>query len=758
MADDKNQPADRQGVTPASWKRTAQRAKALLWQRLYRVQTRSIHLRLRHRKALYLGAALCLAAATLLLAGPLEAWLQSHFKTDNDLDGFRSLILNLGSALVGATAIVASLVLFALQVNIERMPHGLFRRLTGDWRLLGTFALAFLVAIGVACLSAFVSSKQLYLAALMAAWGVLLILGLFLYSYRRALSLINPVRQLQLLVSETQRDMTRWVKRSNRVAPLLKPADEERIENLDIERHRFFQVNSHWSGGARQALTHAMSFTTRYAEQGDHEISAAALNAIIGINAAYVAAKGKTFFAHSPFIDNPHATDGFINDTLEALRMNVQAAVGRRDEQQIEQCFRTMAALVKVYLNISYPGLDPQKDHARLAARYLTGAVEAVVSHDMVDVLLEGQRQIGDAAINLLHHDNPQAVIHPSEKLAIIAASGCAKEHSRAVTMEGMGQLSRINFEMLRCSKRDIRFSARQLRSHITSIATMMLLVQENALSRTHSVCLGPYYSPTNTESLYTHLAALVNAIAEAEPDNEEAKICLSHVEQWVDDSYENYKPLLLQAVSAHSSFAFDIIQWIAGVAEMLMALSNAPACEHYLQKKFRTHARRMLGMLTFIPDDQETIRFVEAYQLTDVLYGSVRAAYGRGCEEVAENAERYLLSWSFKAGKYETGWDTLSRGLCALAVVATRRGEAHCRRLKAGIESRLAEKSKPSRELLERTAERISHTAEQLGRRDYGSSRIDMDIARADHTLLRPLLDDIAQILTAPAASKPPL
>ena len=748
MADNNNEPADKQSLIPASWKSTAQRAKAIFWQRLYRVQTKSIQLRLRHRKVLYFGAALCFAAATLLLLGPLESWLQSHFKTDKDLDSYRSLILNLGSALVGATAIVASLVLFALQVNIERMPHGLFRRLTGDWRLLGAFALAFLVAIGVACLSAFLSADKLSLAALAAAWGVLLILGLFLYSYRRALSLINPVRQLQLLVSDTQRDMNRWVKRFNRLAPLLKPADDERIKNLDIERHRFFQVNSHWSTGARQALTHAMSFTSRYAEQGDHEVSAAALNAVIGINAAYVAGKGKTFFAHSPFIDNPHATDGFINDTLEALRMNVQAAVGRRDEQQIEQCFRTMAALVKVYLNISYPGLDPQKDHARLAARYLTGAVEAVVSHDMVDVLLEGQRQIGDAAINLLHHDNPQAIIHSCEKLAIIAASGCAKEHSRAVTMEGMRQLSRINFEMLRCSKRDIRFSARQLRTYITSVATMMLLVPENALSRTHSVCLGPYYSPTNTESLYGQLAALVNAIAEAEPDNEAAKTCLSHVEQWVDDSYENYKPLLLQAISAQSSFAFDMIQWISGVAEMLMALSNAPACEHYLQEKFWTHARRMLGMLTFIPDDQETIRFVEAYQLTDVLYGSARAAYGRECEEVGENAERFLLSWSFKAGKYETGWDTLSRGLCALAVVAIRPGDGHDRRLKMAIKDRLAGNSVPQQDLLQRAAERILRTAEQLGQRDYGSSRIDMAIAKSDHASLRPLLKDIAELL----------
>lgn len=750
MSDDNKEPADRQGLIPASWKVIAKRAKATFWQWLYRTQTKSIQLRVRHRKARYVVASLCLGAITLFLSDSLNAWLQIHFTTDKNLDSFRSLILNVGSALIGATAIVASLVLFALQVNIERMPHGLFRRLTGDWRLLGAFALAFLVAIAVACLSAVASADWLAVVTLTTTWAVVLILGLFLYSYRRALSLINPVRQLEVLVFETQRDITRWVKRFDRIAPLLKPADDERVENVDIARHHFFQVNSHWTNGARQALTHAMSFASRYAEQGDHEVSAAALQAVVGINATYVSAKGKTFFANSPFIDNPYATDGFINDTLETLRMSVQAAIGRRDEQQIEHIFHAIAALVRVYLNIPYPGIDPEKDHARLAARYLTSAVEAVISHNMVDVLLEGQRQIGGVTVNLLHQDGPQGIIQPIEKIALIAMYGCAKDESRAVTIEGMGQFSQINFQLLRCSKRDIRFSVQRLRKHITTVASVMLLVPETSMSRIHSISLGPYYSPTNTQSLYSRLANLVNLIADAEADNEYAKTCLSHIEQWADGSYDSDKPLLLQAISTQSSFAFDMIQWITGVAEMLMALSHAPVCEHYLQEKLWTHARRMLGVLTFIPDDQDTIRFAEAYQLTDSLYGSVRAAYGRECEDVAEDAEKFLLSWSFKAGKHETGRDTLSRGLCALAVVAVQRGDAHSKRLKYAIERRLAHKSVPAKELLEQSATSIADTADQLGEWNNSSFRIDMAIARADHARLRPLLHDIVHILTA--------
>ncbi len=97
-----------------------------------------------------------------------------------------------------------------------------------------------------------------------------------------------------------------------------------------------------------------MSFTRRYAEQGDYEVSGAALNAVVSINAEYIKAKGKTFYADNPFVDNPFSNDSFINDTLECLRQTAQSGIARRDEQQIEQILQTMSALVQVYRGIDY--------------------------------------------------------------------------------------------------------------------------------------------------------------------------------------------------------------------------------------------------------------------------------------------------------------------------------------------------------------------------------------------------------------------
>ena len=78
----------------------------------------------------------------------------------------------------------------------------------------------------------------------------------------------------------------------------------------DMARAAYFRVNQHWAAGARQGVQYAMSIARRYSEKGDHDMSPAALNAVVAINGAYIEAKGKTFFANNPFIANPLTTDG----------------------------------------------------------------------------------------------------------------------------------------------------------------------------------------------------------------------------------------------------------------------------------------------------------------------------------------------------------------------------------------------------------------------------------------------------------------
>jgi hypothetical protein len=728
---------------------------AALWQRTYRAQYQLGVWTLRYGNIAFYALLILLVSATTYRSPALQNVLASYYSTEHAIEGLRGLILNVGSALIGAAAIVTSLVLFAMQVNIERMPHGLFRRLSADRKLLGAFASAFLLAIGVATLSTCVDKAWLALVVLAASWAVVFILISFMYAYRRALVLINPLRQLGILFEDTRKELRSWARRAQRAMPLLEreesadAASSPSDSTHDIARTAYFQINNRWTDGAKRAIRHAMSFARRYAEQGDYEVSGAALNAVVGINAAYIESKGKTFYANNPFVENPFSSDGFINDTLERLRQNSQSGIARGDEQQIEQTLQAMAALVRVYLGIDYSSPYASKSHAQLAAGYLASAVQSVVPHGMADVLLEGQRLMGQSAQYLLAHGDPNDIATLSEKIALIACTGCAKEDYRPVTMEGMAQLANLTFDLLRSGCRDIHFAVGEVRRDVALVAKLFLNVPDTPLSSSHSTFLGPYYSSTSMQSLRSRLTALANAISEAPPDNTDAQSVIRNIERWADGLYQAEKELLLEAVKAKSHFAFDMIHWITGVTEILLAVSNAPACDQHSQQELQKHARWLIATLTWIPDDKESVTFVENFQMTETLFEAAVNARNRGFDEIAREIGESLVSWTFKVGRYQTDWRVLEVGLCGLAVFAVNGGDEEIALLNAAVLSRLTGESAPEKEIRDRTARGILERAENLHRQGHWSSRIQMAIDQSDHAKLRPLLERIAFALS---------
>ena len=185
----------------------------------------------------------------------------------------------------------------------------MFRKLSSDLKLLGAFAATFVLAITVAALSLVLKNSRLAITALLAAWGVMLFLVLFHYAYRRALALISPTQPLTLMVENVRAQLQAWIRRAERAAPLL-----EHINRTNTDAIRGSQSDHHLL---------RLSFFQLYAEQGDHEVSNAALAAVLGINSQYVAAKGRTFLSNQPLFNNPLSTDEFIDKVLELLRQNV---------------------------------------------------------------------------------------------------------------------------------------------------------------------------------------------------------------------------------------------------------------------------------------------------------------------------------------------------------------------------------------------------------------------------------------------------
>lgn len=708
--------------------------------------------------------------ATVLLFGILaSAYLAPRLQTvvgpyfDSERFALlRNVLIAMGGALVGATAVGFSVVMIAVQLNFARMPHGLFRKLSSDARLLGSFAATFLLAIAVSAVS-FVPDKTWSAASLIAAaWSTLLILTLFFYGYRRALALINPRVQLGIIVSQARKDLRRWARRAKRIAPLLdvREADGARPSH-DLARLAFFQANPHWTRGSDEAISYAMSFARRYAEQGDLEVAGAALNAVVTINAEYVVAKGKTFFAPNPIFDIPQATDTFINQTLERLRQAAQAATSRAEEEPLRQLFGAMTELVRTYMGIDYANPHVEgKHHAQLAAAYLASAVEAVLPRRLPDVVMEGVRLMGICAQLFLAVGETNSIIVLKEKIVALSCTGAVREEFRPVTLVGMEQLARMTSSLLRLPSHDIRFAADQIRNGVELVVKVFLEVPDTPLSSVHSTYLAPYYSLTKTDTLGSWLTDLFNAVISAPADDKSAKAVLRNVDDWAEDLYRTQKTLLLLSIEKNSHFTFDILHWIAHITMLLVAAANARAAEEFIREKLERHASSLISVLSWIPDDAKSTAFAETFSTTELIFKAAFDAMQRSSERVLESARRVLIDWTFKAGRYSTGRGTLEAGLKALAALALSSNDARfVTWLKNELTTCLAAEQGINADLRDTTARNLRRAAISFRRREFEFKAVDRVMGQVDPGKLRQLLTDVANLLspnTAPETVEP--
>jgi hypothetical protein len=735
---------------------------ALLWQKFYQARYYLINCNIRHKYIIFLAVIILVIAISGNSFHFLRNWLEKNGMVPNSFGDFRSLFLQLGSALIAATVIAFSLIMFAMQVNVERMPHGLFRKFSTDIRLIASFLGTFLLAIFIACASLIPDDISWVAAAILgSALGVILIFVLVWNAYRRALVLINPIEQLRLLINDTQRDLRIWVRRAKRAAPLFKEArsgldekPESALTTHDYSRLAYFQANPQWTTEAQRAINYAISFVRRYAEHGDHEVSGAALTAIISINREYVEAKGRTFFYNPPFFENPLSTDGFINNTLELLRQSISISIFRGDEQQIEQILRAMAALVVVYIAIDYSDKRASKDHAHLAASYLSEAVMAVVPHNMADVLMEGVRLVGQSAhIFLTTRSSSSLLTTLADKIGVIACTGIVNEKYRPVTLIAIDQLAKLTFTLIRADVHNVGFIVENLKKNVTMVAQLFLKVPTETFFESP---LKSYFSVASPDGFIYWLTILVNAVLKAAPEDEASKKVIRNLETWADGLNRSQKELLLEAIEKRSQFTFDMIHWTSDVAKLLIAISNAPSCDDHSRDKLRKHAVWLMYIFSWIPDDKETASLVEAYQLTETLFEVAIEAYQRDCMDIYEELKKLLLGWAFKGGRYQTGWGILERSLYGLATLSMIESSLAFEGIKRQIADRLTQPNAPDREICDRTARDIRRRAATLYREGHWSSQIEHAMSQVEDNKMKLALEEFANILSPDTADEP--
>lgn len=725
-----------------------------LWQMFYRTKNIVSHSVSKHRiwfefTILILAILLC-----WFFYSDIDGAIGVFFNDKTQVENLQTVFLSIGGALLGATAIAFSLIMFAMQVNVERMPFGLFKSFSSDFSLLSFFGITFILAISVTLLSFVPDKSWATVTILLASSFVILILALLLKAYKRALNLISPIQQLRFISQDAERNLNLWLRMSVRARPIIvrnAEAEESKasFSSHDIPRFTYFKLNAGWDQNTRNNISHCISYTKRFAEVGDHEVSRVALEALVKINAKYIQIKGKTFFNNNPLLENPYSSDGVFNFTLENLRQCLQIAVSREDEQHIEQLLYTFKHLCELYSLIDYSNPnDSSKSHANLAASYLISGVEDVVPKAMTDVLMEGVRLIGEAANIIAVRGDVNDTSILVEKLTLISSIGALEKKHSPLLAVGIRQISSLTFNLLCSEEYDIKFAVEKIRTNLKAVATLLLHQKETStLSTEHKHGLSPYYSSTTTDSLTAALTNLTNNVCNASESDEQAKNIIQHIEQWSGGLYDTDKEILLLAVEKKSSLTFDIVHWITHITKLLLVLSNARVCEIHDRDGLRHNAIFLISVFSFLPDSEENAKYLEHYQLSEYLFEVAVTAHKNECIDIAIKIRNLLLDWTFKAGKYETGWGTLEHccyGLACLNIILQVDNDI----LYSLISREVSKEEAPSPAIRARAASKIREKIEGY-RRGSNLRQIDAAMASLDQERLRTILLGVADRLS---------
>lgn len=661
----------------------------------------------RFSPALAIGGLIGIFAITVWATYTHQETLQSRLSSKDGYQAMSSLLVGLGCAMAGAAAIVFTLVLFATQTNVARMPTELFRMFSSDKKLLGAFVGTLIVSILIGMTTIIAGPDTATWQLFGATWAIALILLTFVLAYQRALSLINPAVQSKFAASKADRSLKRWAFLAD---SLTASAKVQGAEGLDTERFAFLAQNFGWERPAQEIVGHMTNYGARLAEQGDHDGFRSMLMAVVNVHKSYVAAKGRTFLSSNPFFEVAPSRDVFQISTLENLRRAGVGALSRKDERQAMLVFQALHDLFTVYLQIQYDVPRATKAHAAMAAGYLRAQVIESLSHGIPDATMEGTRQLGRTTLLSLKFGLIEDASSHIKALGHLAAAGIASTQLLPVTSTAVEQL-RDSILVGVMTDHDMMFSLEDIHQQAISAAMLVMVgVKESSpIESTHRGYLAPYFSISDHASLLPRLAQTLGLASQNQAHVGPHSV--RHFLTWVDRIRHPTKDLMLSAFRVKSSLVFDLLNWPVELAKLLLILAR-DAVHREISASLLEQAGKAVAMLTWVPTDNDGAHQANSAGYLELLMTLAIEARRSEAQEVYLIATKQLLRWSLARSKDVTGWAELEIAVLGLVGLELAVGEKDINALEARVKDAVRQAEDVSPEVLQRAATGVAQEA----------------------------------------------
>jgi hypothetical protein len=356
---------------------------------------------------------------------------------------------------------------------------------------------------------------------------------------------------------------------------------------------------------------------------------------------------------------------------------------------------------------------------------------------------------MGTSAIAITQNDSPLHVATITEKVGVIANIGPLRGtyiRDFPIAQTAVYQISEITFHIIVSGTRDIRHSIEEVRGDLKFMVNAWLSMPDSSLMSYHSAIFKGYYSGTTTDSLIQKLTTLTNQISAAPSDNTDAKRIIRNIRKWSEDLYDFEKSIFLSAIEKKSFLAFDIIHWVAHITKLLLAVSKSDACDEHEVDELQKNAKWLISVLSFVPDNSESVHKAENYDMTETLFDVLLDSYNRECTEVSDAIRELIIDWAFMAGKYK-GRGILENSICGLAAFNIMFG-LNDTVISSDIEKRVAQGIIPDLDLRFRAAENIREKAQRVHGLRADVSNIETLMANVDAEHLESVLKNAADHL----------
>lgn len=650
----------------------------------------------------------------------------------------QSLLITVGGALLGASAIAFSMVMFTMQVNIERLPQTLFQKISGDIRIKLAFLGTFVVAILTGSASLIPETTLAHRAILAIIWGPLFAVLMLLYAYRRALKLINPYEQLSELERIAQKDLDYWNKQATRGARRLKVLGyvEESGSDFDTARFHYFDSNRHWLNDIFVIVRNSLTIASHYNSKDDNETSARALEVVLSIHQRYIEVKGATFMSQSSLLDSSHCHDAFLTDTLERLRQWEDELFSRNDERAIYQLNRTLVKLCEVYLHAKYSRHHTTPSHALLVSHYLESVLKKACTTKLVDVVMDGQRSLSQCGRCFIFIGQSECISSQIKNITQAAMLGIASEEFRPTIQTGAKCLGELGVALLIGSGRHSDYVVSELnRAHVDLVKFMLEIPAQHNLFTNISM-LTSYFDTLNE----FYIDAFNNVI-EGNVIRNQSEVFFIKLFKWADVVNSEYRHILLLAIKKKSQFALQLIFWLESLIKVLMAIASS----EFVHDRAAVE-NRIVSLIRELnlPTDIESVKFTGSFSVESCLLELGDDAGRHELKSAYDKIDSLLWRWALEAGQHQCGWATLEKSLKALMMLAINSPYASIDVLIDRIGIAQEQNQLPERVYLDRTARELRRLSDDEFEK-YGHDYLTQSIRHANHKAVREALRKIA-------------